>query len=663
VKKVFALLILAAMLTGIVACSLEPVSTTATADTTATTADTTATTAGTTATTADTTATTADTTATTADTTASTDGTTATTEETTATTEETTRHDPTTDPDYVRNDPVMEKIGKYVTVMYNPAYCKVTGSAQSGIGSRENVTLTIEMNEGYSFNGWSNAKAIVSGGTVASRDTTYTFTATADTIIYPNYSVMVTYHSNGGTSKTGETYDQKYSVVWYKCPWTLPENGYFTRDGYTLSEYNTKPDGSGTAVSLGSRVFMDDKPTLDLYCIWEKQSDAEDFTYTVSGNEATITKYNGSDDTVVIPDKLGGVKVATIASGAFSGSKATKVILSKGVSTIQNNAFSGSSIDSLVIFDSLTNITDGAFSSGQLKHLRINAKLNLFNNWMQNGSTTKLDRFVYATSKGLKSIVMYGGSGSINGFDCVQIDEALDGEYCIINVGSNANASAAFFFDWFEDHITSEDILLWVPEIGSYMLGDTRFSDRLWGLVSGHYDAFRDVDISEFTNVFGAYSSFVYTHVSAQTSDYDAFPTYEDANKNRFPSYSVYGDNMVPREHVEKPYNYGFNVEPEYYFYMSDLIERITDRGIKVYFSFAAMDASGGNLTDANFEQYTNKLMSAFPQIKIISDYKACLVPHELFYDSEWHLTREGAIYRTKQIVPYIVAQIEKDKQ
>ncbi len=657
-KKILAIIILAAMFTGLVACGVTP------AETTSSDEATTASTEGTTAQTEETTAQTEGTTAQTEGTTAQTEGTTASTESTTASTEETTADDPHVDPtDYVRNDPIMEKVGKYVTVMYNPAYCTVTGTASSGLGSRENVTLTIEMNDGYTFYGWSDGKALVSGGTVAKRDTTYKFTASSDVIIYANYSVTVTYHANGGTAKTGgDTYDQKYSVVWYKCPMTLPENGYFTREGYTLSEYNTKADGSGTAISLGSRVFMDDKGTIDLYCIWEKQSDESDFTYTVSDNKATITKYKGSDDTVVIPDKLGGANVKTIASGAFNNAKCTKVILSKNVTTVEDNAFANSAVTSLVIFDSLMSISDRAFTGGTLKSLRINASLGLFNNWMQNQTTTKLDRLVYATSKGLKSIVMYGGSGSINGFDCVQIDEALGGEYCIINVGSNANASAAFFFDWFEDLITSDDIILWVPEIGNYMLGDTWFSDRLWGLVSGHYDAFKDVDISEFTNVFGAYSSYAATHAGAQTTDYDAFPTYQDANGNRLPTYSVYGDNMAPREHIEKPYNYGFNVYPTSYFYMSDLIERITGAGTKIYFSYAAMDASGGNLTDANFEQYTNKLMAAFPQIKIIADYKASLVPHELFYDSEWHLTWEGAVYRTRQIVPYIVAQVEKDK-
>ncbi|MBO4354536.1 MAG: leucine-rich repeat protein, partial [Clostridia bacterium] len=545
------------------------------------------------------------------------------------------------------------KFGKYVTVMYNPAYCTVTAEVEAGVGSREEVTLKIKMRDGYIFNGWSEEKAIINGGAAKSTAVEYKFTAEAETHVYANYSVRIIYHANGGAVFGGaETYEQKYSVVWYKCPVTLPEKGYFVRDGYTLSEYNTQPDGSGTAISLGSRAFMDDEPTLDLYCIWEKQSSVEDFTYSKSGSEVTITKYNGSAATVVIPDKIDGAKVTKIASNAFKGSRSTKVILSKNVKTVESNAFSGSKIDSFVMFDSLMSIPDSAFASGQLKHLRINAALGMFNNWMQNGGTPKLDRALYSTSKGLKSIVIYGGSGAHNGLDCVQIDKALEGKYYITNVGCNANVSAAFYFDWFEDILSEDDIILWMPELGSYMLGDTWFSDRLWGITSGHYDVFRSVDISEFSNVFGSYCSYAYTHATAQSLYSDSFPTGID----------VYADSIGQGEHQDGDISYDFYQSPEYYFYMADVIERITDKGTSIYFTYAAMIKQSFDVTAENFKYYTDKVKAAFPQLTFItSDYNVCLVDYQYRFDSNWHLTRAGAIVRTSQLVPDIVEQVKKE--
>lgn len=104
----------------------------------------------------------------------------------------------------------------------------------------------------------------------ASNEAEYTFTASKDITVYANYSVSVIYNANGGTAKDGgELYTQKYSVVMYKCPNTLPDKGYFVRDGYTLVEYNTKADGSGTAVGLGSRIATDGESSMELYCIWK----------------------------------------------------------------------------------------------------------------------------------------------------------------------------------------------------------------------------------------------------------------------------------------------------------------------------------------------------------------------------------------------------------
>ncbi len=573
----------------------------------------------------------------------------------------------------VKNDPVKEKFGKYVSVIYNPAYCKVTASVEAGVGSKETVTLSIEMNDGFIFDGWTvptqlssgaYAETIVNGAKPVETKTTYSLTVSEETNIFANYSFKVIYNANGGTAQGGgDTYEQKFSAVWYKCPVSLPEKGYFIREGYTLSEYNTKPDGSGTAVSLGSRVFTDDKGVTTLYCIWEKQSPEADFEYTGSGLTATITSYKGTDETVVIPDTLGGAKVITVGAGAFKGTTAKKVILSKNVRNVNDKAFAGSDIDSLVIFDSLTFITDNAFDPGQLKHLRINASLGMFKNWMQTQSTTKLDRLVYAAGKGIKKLVMYGGSGSLYGFECKQIDEALNGKYCVINVGSNANATAAFFFDWFEELVTEDDIILWVPELGSYMLGDTRFTDRLWGVISGHYDAFRNVDISEFSNVLTTYTSYAGQHVTACDFVPDSYSQTKEPNAyGEYGSYDVYGDLISLRAHEDGSKDYNFTQYPEFYFYMSDLIARISENGTRIYFAPAAMIKDGDGISDAAYEAYVGKIKNAFPKlIHIVSDYKDLLVDYEYRYNSQWHFTWDGAVVRTKQLVPYIEAQVEKD--
>lgn len=556
------------------------------------------------------------------------------------------------------NDNVSEKVGDHVTVVYNPAYCKVGTAAEQGIGSKQNVTLTIEMKDGFIFDGWTEGNLVANGKEPASTEKTYSFTASEDVTVYANYSVTLNYHANGGTSKTGETYTQKYSVAWYKCPSTLPEQGYFTREGYTLSEYNTKPDGTGYAVSLGSRMFMDDKPVVDLYCIWEKQSPVTDFEFEVTNGKAAVTKYKGTDETVVIPDTYEGNPVTKIKSNAFVDSTLKKVILSKNVVTVENNAFALCDLESIVIFDSLMQISDKSFDSGAIKSLRVNAVLDLYSSWMQGQTTLKLDRLVYATGKGIKKVVIYGGSGALHGLDCSQIDDAFNNEYCVINVGSNANASAAFYFDWFEDCVTKDDVVLWVPEAGSYMLGSTRFSDRLWGVNAGHYDSFRYVDVSKYSGVFDTYSSFAQQHSSAQQS-------YEKCGLN----YSKYGDLLTRDTYTNSSHNYNlFNQNPKDYTYMASKIESISEKGTRLYFTFASMDEDGtvGGKTPIkeaadDMAKYLSQITSAFPQLTVISEYENCLVPHDAMYNSEWHLLWEGAVIRSGKLAADIKTQLAKE--
>lgn len=55
------------------------------------------------------------------------------------------------------------------------------------------------------------------------------------------------------------------------------------------------------------------------------------FDYTVSDNTATITKYNGAEQNVVIPATIDGYAVRAIADKAFAGTDIKSVIISNGV--------------------------------------------------------------------------------------------------------------------------------------------------------------------------------------------------------------------------------------------------------------------------------------------------------------------------------------------
>lgn len=100
-------------------------------------------------------------------------------------------------------------------------------------------------------------------------------------------------------------------------------------------------------------------PTLRaLPFIWES------FHYTVSGKSATLIAYQGRSDIVVVPAKLGGMSVTTIADSAFRGSSMIEVVLPDSVTTIGEFAFADcKELRSITLSSELRTVGASAFKN------------------------------------------------------------------------------------------------------------------------------------------------------------------------------------------------------------------------------------------------------------------------------------------------------------
>ncbi len=90
-----------------------------------------------------------------------------------------------------------------------------------------------------------------------------------------------------------------------------------------------------------------------------------DFSYKISGTELIITKYNGNDSYVVVPDEINGKAVTIIGEGAFSGNETLEYIsLPNKLEMILEGSFYGcTNLQTIVLPNSVKKIGGKFYTS------------------------------------------------------------------------------------------------------------------------------------------------------------------------------------------------------------------------------------------------------------------------------------------------------------
>lgn len=175
---------------------------------------------------------------------------------------------------------------------YTLSYATEHGTAPQSVSNV--TTLTSEMlptlsATGWRFDGWYYESTFTTQAQVGD-------TLSADTTLYAKWSVKTYtyyYRKNDGTT------DYVTQTKTHGVPVTLLGADTFTREGYTLKEWNEEADGSGLAWQFGAECRADGR--LNLYAIWEQNASTLDVTYNstkiIDSLEVTppvAVTYNGS---------------------------------------------------------------------------------------------------------------------------------------------------------------------------------------------------------------------------------------------------------------------------------------------------------------------------------------------------------------------------------
>lgn len=411
------------------------------------------------------------------------------------------------------------------------------------------TTVTVSAGDtSRSFVGWSYTR----GGAIVSSARSYTFvltpellTESGDFYIYSNYrdSNIFYYNANGGTINEGTTNFKGNSFMkvektsnaelkitmaakyldFCACATAFWNDGTFTRDGYVLKEFNTAADGSGEPYSPGSKVLQmaEGESKFTLYCIWEPYN-VSDFTYDpyemknpVDAKKAPhwnekgwiITGYKGDAKTVAIPDRIDGTPVIAVKAGAFVNKKVETLVLPHTMQGMQDGSISGcSSLTTLYYPNAIYYINNEVLDEASytnLKNFIVYASMAPRYTTNNGDFAIKLSRLMATQTD--NRIVFVAGSSSYQGLATEYLQDLLDNEYVVVNFGTTRTTHGSLYLEGIQHYLHEGDIVIFAPENSTYMMGDTRLYWKTLRDMDGMNNLFRYVDISNYSNIFGAF--------------------------------------------------------------------------------------------------------------------------------------------------------------
>lgn len=459
----------------------------------------------------------------------------------------------------------------------------------------------------------------------------------------------ILFEPNGGQ---GEALTVTRDLSYHVRPNTAPVA--FDRPGYSLVAWNTEPDGSGEQIGLGSRIANPDSGKLTLYAQWAAWSSESDF----QAENGKILAYTGSEESIVIPESIGGETVTAIAEGAFTDCTAQEIIFPKTLETVEAGAFRNCALRELTFYDSIRFLPSDAFRDCEnFSTLHINAQRPPYGSHYRRESllADKLDLLIL--NQGKQKIVFYGGCSMWYNLDGPVMRDAVSPDYQVVNVAVNGLINSAVQMQIITALLEEGDIFFHTPELSSEQqmlcqMGFTADDSKLWCGLEYNYDLVSYVDIRETPGLLDSYQ--VWRDRKQETGNYDEH--YEDAAGNIYfdpETGSIPFDRYKQEDELVDKVNITMErVRPENLARLEAYYRAITAKGVRVYVSCACINVDvipeGQRGTVRQVSNAFSQAVNAMDGVTMISDQMDYLYRNEDFYDTNYHLLSQAARRNTE---------------
>lgn len=555
--------------------------------------------------------------------------------------------------------------GQYVFSLQNDrSNGSVTYSHNGGL-YLEGTEITVQTfpAHGKAFLGYSIGKPLAQGGEIVSHDTVYSFQLDNHTELITNYAsdnaVLLIYHADGGkfSTTTADTMAVQIADSYYLCPNVQIADGMLSRDGYTLLGYTTDRDRKGKLLTPGANVIIPDIGSVNLWPVWAAWTPAEQFAYIEMDGRITITGWEGETDRLVIPETIDGKPVKKLAAGAISGNFTTLVLPTK-LDEIDNGAIINCpKFTTLFFYDNVRKITDGAFADcPEFQTLHVCAAHQpCYPNSRSGTYSKKFERLL--TAKGKKLIVV-AGSSTVYGIDSPLLEKLMGGEYAPVNYGTHAESSAAFYLEMISAFIKDGDIVIQAPEAFASQLGGNIFEINIWQMQECCPEVFSYVDIRNYEMVFTSFAQFNATRDKLPSRNYEEYdPTVND-----------YGDYFIEKAGQDSTYvkvpgvvNFSLTyITDEGTARLNAIADKIRSAGGIILLSFAPANRNAviGIWEDKTRQQEYVSVLDQKLNYPRITELPDMLLPGNLFYNSDYHVSTEGAKLRTQMLADDLLSYL-----
>lgn len=532
------------------------------------------------------------------------------------------------------------------------------------INRGDDLTVTVVFRDGYIPDGCSY------GDYKYDKISFNEYTLTLYDIKYPEFvkigakngNEAIKYFANGGEF-TGERplegyIDGKISKTHLRTNTDLGLD--IMRKGYIQTGWNTRPDGSGERVGLGSRITVNEEGATVLFAEWKEITAIENFEYELVIDRMVLTEYKGDKAVreLVLPEEIDGVPVIGIGAGFCDGVTAQSVVIPKPIRKVEDDAFINCTIENLYLFDTLSAIRDESFSNCDIAGVRINAASN-----PRFQTDTEISYFADAvdrliTLKDEKKAIFFSGCSFAYGLNSETVARELGEEFSVVNLGIIGGTNAGFQFDIISNFVGEGDVFIHAPEAASpfQLMADNRAELRTFIVTEGNYDLLSLVDVSKIQGFFTCFATYCKNRSQLLPDSYDGFSGV----------YNEFGDVIKPREFTgeDKAFteDFSYSFRPDFVNQSSAEVlcgyyEKLRQKGVKVALSFSPINFHGLPPWDREarvwekFENNVDKFLFEERGVEIISSVTDYIFAGRYFYDTDYHLNDEGVKIRTERLL------------